>query len=265
MTMTPTDQPPSDPDLPSGASRPPDRTVAFGPRATEVYDVWDPTAPTAEAGLTVVLVHGGFWRAAYDRHHLEPLATALAANGFTVASLEYARIGMPGGGWPGTGADVAAAMAALAADPDLPQRFVAVGHSAGGHLVLWLGSRPDVRGLLGVVSLAGACDLRLVDELGLSDGVARELVGYTPDKDPDAWHDADPAVQSLHVPATLLHGTDDDIVPLTVSTTYAGSRTFADAAVRLLVLPEADHFAVIDPGHPAYREVVREIRALAHP
>ena len=74
-----------------------------GPEQTDVYDVWEPRGDDAARGITVALVHGGFWREQYDRAHQSPLAEALARDGFTIASLEYPRIGMPEGGWPGTG------------------------------------------------------------------------------------------------------------------------------------------------------------------
>lgn len=98
------------------ADRPADRTEITGPHQSDVYDVWEP-APHRARGVSVALIHGGFWRERYDRHHLAPLARALADDGFHVANLEYARAGMPGGGWPGTGASVLAQLTAVHADP----------------------------------------------------------------------------------------------------------------------------------------------------
>ena len=74
-----------EPDVLTRSARPPDRTVVTGPEQTVVYDVWEPPADRAPRGLTVALVHGGFWREQYDRHHLPPLAAALAADGFHVS------------------------------------------------------------------------------------------------------------------------------------------------------------------------------------
>ena len=79
------------------ADRPADRTEITGPHQSDVYDVWEP-APHRARGVSVALIHGGFWRERYDRHHLAPLARALADDGFHVANLEYARAGMPGSG-----------------------------------------------------------------------------------------------------------------------------------------------------------------------
>ena len=91
-----------------------------------------------------VVIHGGFWRAAYNLDHIGHLCAALGEVGVATWSLEYRRIGDDGGGWPGTFADVAAGAdfvreLSLSQSID-PERVVSVGHSAGGHLALWLAS-----------------------------------------------------------------------------------------------------------------------------
>src|SRR5258707_10121434 len=95
---------------------PPDAVLRYGPDRDHVADLRLPAVseavPTAAAPL-VLFLHGGFWRAAYDRAHTGPLATALAADGFAVCAPEYRRIGQAGGGWPGTFDDVAVAIDVL--------------------------------------------------------------------------------------------------------------------------------------------------------
>src|SRR5260370_25511663 len=89
---------------------PPDLVLRYGPDRDHVADLRLPAVP--ETGQTaaslVVFLHGGFWRAAYDRAHTGPLGTALVADGFAVCAPEYPRVGQPGGGWPGPFADLAA-------------------------------------------------------------------------------------------------------------------------------------------------------------
>ena len=247
-------------DIMKRSARPPDRTEVTGPLQTDVYDVWEPAADRARH-VTVALVHGGFWREQYDRSHTNPLAEALARDGFHVTNLEYPRIGMPGGGWPGTGTAVVNALEAVHDDTHLPDRVVVVGHSAGGHLALWLASDDHVPWLTGVVALAPAADLAEVHRLGLSDGAARALVGSTPDEDPDAWADADPGRQHLTRPAVIVTGELDDIVPPVVIDAYVASRT-ADEPLRTAVARGADHFDVIDPDSTAYQHVLAEIEEL---
>jgi acetyl esterase/lipase len=223
--------------------------------------VWEPRGDHRARGITVALVHGGFWREQYDRAHQSPLAEALARDGFHVASLEYPRIGMPGGGWPGTGTSLLARVESVHADTHLPDRVVVVGHSAGGHLALWLASHDRAPWLSGVLAVAPAADLGEVARLGLSDGAAAALVGGTPDDLPDAWADADPARQRLTVPAVIVTGDRDDVVPASVVERYVSSRS-PDEPLHTAVARSADHFDLIDPDHPAYLLLLSEVEEL---
>src|SRR5215467_10397072 len=135
-------------DVLSRPAPPPDLVIRYGPGPEHVADLRLPRRSARPAPL-VLFLHGGFWRAAYDRAHTGPLATALAAAGFAVCVPEFRRTGQRGGGWPGTFDDVAAAVDAL---PALVRNAVGVnrvsdepallaGHSAGGHLALWAAGR----------------------------------------------------------------------------------------------------------------------------
>src|SRR5699024_620832 len=125
-----------------------------------------------------VVIHGGFWRAYYQRDLMHPICENLAAGGWAVWNIEYRRVG-GAGGWPMTFRDVATAIDFLELIAERHRldldRLAALGHSAGGHLALWLAARaglpphapgagPIVRPA-GVVSQAGVSDLRLSEEL----------------------------------------------------------------------------------------------------
>lgn len=243
---------------------PASRTTSYGPDPAQVYDVRLPTR--GARGSTVVVIHGGFWRAEFDRSHAASQAQAFADSGFHVAVLEYRRVGMPGGGWPGTFEDVMAAVSAVRADPELPERVVLVGHSAGGHLAALVASQPDAHGLGGAVCLAGCVDLAMAARLRLGDGAAQELIGGEPEDVPAAYAQADPAVLTPAVPVLLLHGADDEIVPPEVSLSYARavSRSrHSHAKVRSTVIPACEHFGLIDPEHPAFAVVLDAVRTLS--
>src|SRR5947209_4204900 len=58
---------------------------------------------------TVILIHGGYWRARYKLNLMTGLAKDLAKRGIAAWNIEYRRVGDPGGGWPATFLDVARA------------------------------------------------------------------------------------------------------------------------------------------------------------
>jgi acetyl esterase/lipase len=243
----------------------PDLTLPYGPRPEHVVDLrFPPAAPDGTAPL-VVLIHGGFWRPAYDRTHLGPMGHALAAAGYTVAVPEYRRAGMAEEGWAGTFGDIALAadqVAGIARAHGADTSTVTwAGHSAGGHLALWAAARPGLP-LSGagsqwrrpcpathVVSLAGCASLRLCAEWNLGGGAARNLMGGGPDEVPERYAVADPAALAPPpVPVTLVHGTADEQVPARMSRAFH--------AGRLVEIPGAGHFDLIDPESPAWPQVM---------
>jgi acetyl esterase/lipase len=235
---------------------PPDLTLTYGPDPSHVIDV---RLPVSGQGPLVVVLHGGFWRSAYDRTHTGPMASALAAEGYAVAVPEYRRTGQEGGGWPGTFTDVAAALDAVPSllSPYASSPPVLMGHSAGGHLALWAAGRPESR-LRAVISLAGCADLVMCGSLNLGDGATSLLMGGSPEEVPDRYASADPAQRPLPAcPVTLLHGTSDDRVPVEMSRSYA-ARTGAP----LRELPEVGHFALIDPLSRAWPAVLDSLPPL---
>lgn len=238
---------------------PPTRTTPYGDDDAQVYDVRLPERGTRS--LTVVVVHGGFWRAEYDRAHAGRQAQAFADAGYPVAVVEYRRPGMPGGGWPGTARDVAAAVAAIRRDPDLAHPAVLVGHSAGGQLVAWAAAQPWAHGLRGAVSLAGVVDLAHGAATQVGGDAIPALLGGSPEQVPDAYAAADPAVLPPSVPVVLVHARDDDVVPFELSERYAAAHR--GPSVRLTPVPGGGHYGLIDPEHPAFAEVAAAVDLLA--
>ena len=196
------------------------------------------------------MIHGGFWRVRYDLLHAAPVCAALASAGFAAANIEYRRVGEPGGGWPGTFDDVKQAVSfAREHAPRFggdPTRTVVLGHSAGGHLALWVAA--EVRDLAAVIGLAPVASLHQ----SLSDNAVAGLMAGASGEFPDRYAYADPA-RPTPVPRLLIHGVDDEIVPISLSRGYA-------APARLVEIPGADHFAVIDPQHLVWPLVLQEIR-----
>jgi len=208
----------------------------------------------------VIFLHGGFWRNEYDRSHTGPLASALAAAGIIAITPEYRRTGAPGGGWPGTLDDVAAAVRAV---PDLVTRDlgapILAGHSAGGHLALWAaaGLAREGRPPRGVVALAPVADLARAFELDLDGGAVLALLGGRPTEVPDRYARADPmALLPIGAPMIVCHGDRDTVVPLEISERFVDAASAAGDEVTLAAWSDVDHFDVIDPESVAWSSVL---------
>jgi acetyl esterase/lipase len=198
---------------------------------------------------------------------MTPLAHDLAGRGIAAWNVEYRRVGQAGGGWPGTLDDVAAALDGLAELDDIDQhRVVTCGHSAGGHLAVWLAARhrlaeggrwadPSVRPLAAIAQ-AGVLDLQRAHEEGLGGGAVAGLLGEPTSERFAATSPA--ALAPLGVAQLLVHGTADDIVPVTQSRIHAE----LDTGAELVELEGADHFDVIDPSHRAWKAVVERLPRL---
>jgi acetyl esterase/lipase len=236
---------------------PADARIAYGAAPQQFGDLRLPKG--AGPHPVAIVIHGGYWRSAYGLDHIGHLCAGLTRAGVATWSLEYRRIGDPGGGWPGAGEDVlrgAGYLRTLAERYPLDlTRVVAVGHSAGGQLALWLAAQRKVP-LRGVVSLAGIADLRRAWELGLSRGVVAELLGGTPLENPERYRQASPIeLVPLGVPERLLHGTRDDVAPIEISRRFQAAAAAAGDDARLIEVRDAGHFDLIDPRTRAWAQV----------
>jgi acetyl esterase/lipase len=259
----------------------PDAVVRYGDHADQLVDLHLPPAGHTAAPV-LVLLHGGFWRQAWDRRHTRPMAVALRDRGWVVVTPEFRRTG-GAGGWPATFDDIAAVrqrLPSLLADAtgrpvgatgliadatgrpvDATRRptgagaspLTLLGHSAGGHLAMWWAlTAPDPASIRRTVALAPVADLGRAYADRLDGDAVAALVGGGPDEHPDRYAAADPArlldAADDPPPITVLHGTDDDRVPIAHSRGLAG--------VTLVELPGVGHFELIDPLSTAWPDVV---------
>lgn len=268
----------------------PDVTAAYGEHPDQVVDFYAPRAGLEGVPLVVVL-HGGAWRAPYDRRHLTPFAGFLARRGFAVANVEYRRgnegeAGGSGGGpvagrWPETFDDIATvmdALPALVADalPQAdPRRIVVTGHSAGGHLALWATARhvlpvgspwrldapPRLRG---VVAIAPIADFTTAVELGVCGGAVVQLLGG--ESELKARGDsADPsALLPTGIATAVVQGRNDIVVPQAVAEAYVDAAARAGEMVGITLLEDVGHYAPVDPGADACAVVAEELAQLAY-
>jgi acetyl esterase/lipase len=244
-------------DVMTRPSEPPDAVLRYAGHDAGLVDVHLGRRGSTPRPL-IVNVHGGFWREEYDRVHARPLANALAGEGFVVAMPEYRR-GL--GAWRATVEDVDSVVAAL---PGLlggigieTTTTTLLGHSAGGHLVLWLANQPHR--LDRVVALAPVSDLRRAVERDLGSGATVDFLGGRPDELPEVYDAADPATRLRVRPAAdviVVHGDRDKQVPVECSRALAGHFDWLDYRE----LAGADHYDVIDPLSAAWPRVLGAVR-----
>jgi acetyl esterase/lipase len=225
-----------------------------------------------------ILIHGGCWLSEYDIAHSRKLSAAFTGIGLATWSLEYRRVGNEGGGWPGTLLDVAAGadhLRSLSKTYPLDlDRVLAVGHSAGGHLALWLAARRQIldhepfrteREPLvpqAVLALAPAPDLAYLQEQQVCDGVVEKLLGGSPAAYPERYRMTSPAeLVPLNVKQILVVGRhDQNWAP--VGRRYFERARAAGDDVRWIEAPESGHFEVIDPESttwPLVRDAALEL------
>jgi acetyl esterase/lipase len=226
----------------------PDLVLRYADGPDGVIDVHLPQTGDVPSHL-IVLLHGGFWRARIDRRHTRPAAAFLRDTGYVVATPEFRRAGARGG-WPATFDDVRTSVEsapALIADAAATAGITVLGHSAGGHLALWLAA--NTRSVDRIIALAPVGDLQHAHANNVGDGAVHEFLGGPqPEADPAVLlPQAEPASEII-----ILHGDADAAVPLANSTGWAGD----DSRIDLRILPGVGHMDLINPSSTAWVHVM---------
>jgi acetyl esterase/lipase len=265
------------PDLLERPRPAPDRTIAYGADPLQVVDLWLPAGKAPHP--VVLMIHGGCWMTEVaDRTIMNWIAADLRDRGIAVWNIDYRGIDR-GGGYPGTFQDVAAAADLLARDGAgyglKTDRIVAVGHSAGGHLALWLAARPSLpagsplRGdtpamLAAAISQGGLPDLEFSSNaIGHGCGVdaPRAMAGQKSAARPDIYVDTSPiamkpgAAHQLQVNTTL-----DRIAPPDYAAAYAAAMARHGASVRNVTVAGEGHVELIAPDSRAWEETIPLVR-----
>jgi acetyl esterase/lipase len=249
---------------------PPGEKIAYGPAPQQFGELRLPAGkpPRKQGWPVVVLVHGGCWQAEYDYVYFNRMAAALADAGMASWTLEYRRLGDAGGGWPNTFLDVAQgtdALRAIAKSHGIDvRRVVSMGHSAGGHLALWLAARHKLPttsalhtaqplALQGVVGLAAITDLAQyrVGDPESCNAAVDPLMGGSDAEQPLRYAQGSPrALLPLGIPQWLVQGSADAIVPAAGVQAYAQAARAAGDTVNLTLEDGLGHFDVVAPSGP---------------
>jgi len=242
------------------------RTIPYGSAPDQVVDLLVPDGSGPHP--VAVLIHGGFWRDRWTRDIMQGLAIDLLERGWASCNIEYRRVGT-GGGWPATADDVVAGIGHIGEIAEVhnlaTNRLVVIGHSAGGHLALWSmaqaslaehGIRPSL-----VVGLAPVSDLEAGYEAGIGNDAVANFLGHA---SRDHYDAASPArLLPLGKRQLIVHGTEDDAVPVSMSRTYVAAAQAAGDDVIYREIDGVDHMSLIDSTTPAWRSLAGELAELS--
>jgi acetyl esterase/lipase len=278
------------PDLLERPRPEPSTSIGYGDAQMQRVDLWLPDG--AGPHPTVLMVHGGCWQTEIaDRRIMNWIADDLRRRGIAVWNIDYRGVDRPGGGYPGTFADAAAAADALRTHApryklDI-EPLVATGHSAGGHLALWLAARraakanaanpliprgspllaPDPIRIDTVVSLGGLPDLELAATppgSGCGTEIIEKLVGPATLSSRNVYADTSvPRLAPLGVRQVLINGRQDRIIPTAYAADYEAKMRATGDDVRVRFIDRTGHVELIAPETAAWAATVEEIeRAL---
>lgn len=232
----------------------------YRPQIVDIY------VPAGKGPHPLVLyIHGGGWMGGHTRQsgafdNFPKMLAAFAAEGFTVASVEYRLSGEAT--FPAQAKDVFAALRFLRQNAPQyhidPARVGVFGGSAGGHLAALTGlacTDGKIDATLDPASASDACvqataawygihDFATMPRITQKDSAEQRLLGC---KDgictPEAIRIASPIsyVDAKDSPVLLLHGVDDKVVPVAQSHELEAALTAAGVPVIATYYAGTDH------------------------
>ncbi|WP_082697898.1 prolyl oligopeptidase family serine peptidase [Arthrobacter sp. EpRS71] len=230
----------------------------YGPSEHQVVSFLHPREGEAIQG-TAVLVHGGYWREAFTADLMLPLATDLMMRGWAVANVEYRRVGQA----PTPSAMVSdvttAVQSALewSAESGRPGKVIGVGHSVGAQLGML-----SVGLLDAFVALAPVTDLPRTHRENLGEGAVKGFIGDHTEDLPTLLERYSPLHQlPFKKPLLLVHGSDDQRVPVDHSVEYCTKAGSLGDEVDFWHLPHLDHLQAINPEGAHWPPVIEWMQA----
>ncbi|KWX66767.1 alpha/beta hydrolase [Mycobacterium sp. NAZ190054] len=236
-------------------------SVRYGPRPSQLLDVWRRDDLPTEPAPVLIFVPGGAWVHGSRMLQGYALMSHLAEQGWVCLSIDY-RVA-PHHPWPAHITDVKTAIAWARANVDRfggDRNFVAIsGTSAGGHLAALAGltaNDPEMQGELpegsdtsvdAVVGIYGRYDWEdksTVERVRFMDFLERIVVKRKFDKHPDVYRRASPMarVHPEAPPFLVVHGTGDSVIPVAQAQSFVERlRGVSRSVVGYVELPGAGH------------------------
>nr|WP_090277608.1 alpha/beta hydrolase [Mycolicibacterium komanii]CRL72362.1 alpha/beta hydrolase domain-containing protein [Mycolicibacterium komanii] len=236
-------------------------SVRYGPRPSQLLDVWRPRELPAEPAPVLIFVPGGAWVHGSRLLQGYALMSHLAEKGWVCLSIDY-RVA-PHHRWPAHIHDVKTAIAWARANVDKfggDRDFVAIaGASAGGHLSALAGltandaelegelpdgSDTSVDAVVGIYGRYDWEDRSTVERVRFVDFLERVVVGRKLAERPDVYRKASPIAQVRPdaPPFLVVHGSGDSVIPVAQARAFVERlRAVSRSVVSYIELPGAGH------------------------
>jgi acetyl esterase/lipase len=225
------------------------RDVVFNPTLEPRLDVYSPSTGTGHPVL--LFVHGGAWRS-YRKGLFSPVAMTMLPEGLVVVIPDYTLY--PEAGYEQMAHEVAAAIDWTLENIEQyggdPRRVVVAGHSAGAHLVGLAVMDPRFLSaygrtgaeLCGLVGLSGVYDVQAEYDFWRARGTnPRIITGVMGGV--ENFRQASPLsyVRAGLPPFLLIHGDQDESVPVNIAADFYAALQTAGVAAELKIYPGATH------------------------
>ncbi|MDC0612473.1 alpha/beta hydrolase [Vibrio sp.] len=225
-------------------------TYQYGTEESQCVDLYRPDSAKTCKGL-ICLIHGGYWRYPHSKEQMNAIANSLRDDGYYVWNIEYRRVRERDGGWPNTFEDVVAAVNFISQlSLPIPLNVQIVGHSAGGHLALWLGYQQKflkVR-LDRIYALAPVVDLVASHRAQLGEDAVGQLLKTTPEQDLSRYQSFSPIdLLPNNVPQIVIHGDSDEYVDVAETHKYMEKARNLKCDVRYTEIRQGMHLDFLDP------------------
>lgn len=236
--------------------------IKYGSMHSQYGELYLPNGQTLG---TVCLFHGGFWSMPYDLNQFDEICMALGNMGFSVWNIEYRRIGDPEYNWKSIFEDSVAAVAYLSEIknqyPDLNlDNIYVIGHSAGGHLSIWLNTQQLHLQIRKYIGLAPILDLRRAYAEGIGNGVTDRLLMDTPDEGMEKYQFASPIENNIkNGKEVIIHGELDDYVPCAWSEDYYKKMMGFNNEIEFIKIEKCGHMEFLEVDSDALKKILEQL------
>lgn len=135
------------------------------------------------------------------------------------------------------------------------ENLIIIGHSAGGHLAIWLGNnnglivekKLKIKPKL-ILGLAPIVDLIVSYNINIGENAVEKLLQCTPSEDIYKYMETSPMeLLPLKIPTTILHGNNDRHIPIEISKKFLNNSELYNSNLTLIEINKGSHMDFIDP------------------